>query len=67
MTMQQLLAIPARDRSAGGNSSTVHSASHPAAQRKTAASGRGERLIPAAGSVSSAAEIAAYGCGNTPV
>jgi len=67
MTMQQLPAIPARDSSACGNSSTVHNASHPATQRKTAASGRGKRLVPAAASVSSAAEIATHGCGNTPV
>jgi len=67
MTMQQLPSIPARDRSARGNSSAVHSDSQPAAQPKTASSGRGERLVPVAGSVSSAAEIAAHGCGNTPI
>jgi hypothetical protein len=67
MTMQQIPAITARGRSTGGNISLFHSASHPAAQHNTAASGRGERLVPADGSVTSATEIAAHACGNTPI
>jgi hypothetical protein len=83
MTMQQLPAIAARvdplvetvqlftvlsPSSAVQNSWTVHSAlSHPAAQYKTAPSGRGEELFPAADSYSSAAQIAAHACGNMPI
>jgi len=52
MTTQQLPARAARDRSARGNGTTGHYASHPAARHKTAANSSGETLVSAAGSVS---------------
>jgi hypothetical protein len=64
MTMRQVAAIAARARSAGGISSSAHNASHRAARHKTAASGGLGTLVPAAGSVSSAAEIAAHARGK---
>jgi hypothetical protein len=67
MTIQQLPAVAARDRSAAENSSTVHNTSHRAARHKTAASGGLETPVPAAGSVSSAADIAAHARGNTSI
>jgi hypothetical protein len=67
MTMPQIPARAARGTSAGGYSSTVDRASHPTAQHKTVASGRREGLIPAASNVSSPAEMAGHGCGNTPI
>jgi len=42
-----------RDRAASGNGTAVHNASHLAARHTTAVDSSGERLVPAAGSVTS--------------
>ena len=59
MTIQQLAARAARYRSARGNDTTVHNASHPAARHKTAAASRGVTLVRAVGRVSSAMTLTA--------
>jgi hypothetical protein len=60
VTIQQLPATAAPGRSAHGNRTTGHSASRQAARHKTtAAVSRGEKLVPAAGSVSSAVTLTA--------
>ena len=44
---------------------TIHNDSHTAARHKRAVASSGEKLVSAAGSVSSAADIAACARGNT--
>jgi hypothetical protein len=63
----------ARDTAARVNGTTLHNASHPAPQLKTAAVSRGQTLVRAAGSVSSvmtdssAADVATDARGNTTI
>jgi len=49
----------ARDMAARVNGTAIHNASHPAAQLKAAAASRGQKLVRAAGSVSSAMTLTA--------